>query len=535
MPGRMEFGFTFAGGKTAPKRQRSDDEPFRLLLVGDFSGRGWKRAHGGAALPLGRPVALDAAAIDRAFGACGVALLVDGGDGEPAVISFETIEDFHPDRLVARVPALAASLRLRAELASRAPGPDAFAAAEGWLAQQVGLAAGAPVAVPAAAAQAAAASPGGTGAATSESADDAVARLLGRSPQTAVTSGASSSASPATAAAAMRDLIASIVQPHVTPDPGPRRAQLLQAMDEVLAARLRAILSAPDFRAVEGAWRGVERLVRTLDTDTELGVFLLDACRADLLDAVDAPDGNLEASALHRLLAASDRRYALVAIDLQVDRTREDLRLAGALGAVIARHGGALVAGAGPALAGSQTLAGLADPTTWRSPDEGADGALWRALRESPLGRSIELGLPRVLGRLPYGKKTDPIDSFPFEEIAPQAGRAPEARLWSPAPFAIAEMYGAAFRAEGWQMDTPAGQLDLEDLPAHTYDDDGELRLFPPAEVPLGERAGAALVTAGLTAILARRDRGAARILEAGSIATPPCPLQGPWLTSAED
>ena len=535
MPGRMEFGFTYAGGQAAPKRARRDDEPFRLLLVGDFSGRGWKREHGGAPLPLARPVAIDAAAIDRAFGACGVALLIDGGDGEPAVVSFETVEDFHPDRLLARVPALGAALRLRVDLAARAPGPDTFESAERWLAQQVGLVSGgtaAPEAGPAPG------EPAASAATASESADDAVARLLGRAPAAPAGAGApasgSSSSPPATAAAAMRDLIASIVQPHVTPDPGPRRAQLLQAVDEVLAARLRAVLAAPAFRAIEGAWRGVERLVRTLDTDSELGVFLLDACRADLLDAVNAPDGNLEASALHRLLAASDRRYALVAVDLEVDRTREDLQLLGALGAVVARHGAALLGGAAPALAGSASLADLADPTAWRSPDEGAGGALWRALRESPIGRSVELALPRVLGRLPYGKKTDPIESFPFEELAPRAGRAPEARLWSPAAFAIAEVYGAAFRAEGWQLDAPAGQLDLEDLPAHSYDDDGELRLFAPAEVGLGERAATAVVAAGLTAILARRDRGAARVVTAGSIAIPAHPLDGPWRAGDE-
>jgi len=527
MPGRMEFGFTFAGGQAASKRPRRDDEPFRLLLVGDFSGRGWKREHGGAPLPLARPIAVDAAAVDRAFGACGVALLIDGGDAEPAVVSFESLDDFHPDRLLARVPALAAALRLRVDLAARAPGADTFAAAEQWLAQQVGLVAGA-----AATPDAPKAPAGVSGGA--ESADDAVTRLLGRGPQAPSVSTSGASSPPPTAAAAMRDLIASIVQPHVTPDPGPRRAQLLQAVDEVLATRLRAVLAAPAFRAVEGAWRGVERVVRTLDTDSELGVFLLDACRADLLDALDAPDGNLEASALHRLLAASDRRYALVAVGLEVSRTREDLRLLGAMGAVVARHGGALVAGGAPSLVGSETLVGLGDPTTWRSPDEGADGALWSALRESPVGRSIELGLPRVLGRLPYGKKTDPVESFPFEELAPRAGRATDTRLWSPAAFAIAEVYGAAFRADGWQMEAPAGQLDLEDLPAHSYDDDGELRLFPPAEVGLGERAGMAVVAAGLTAILARRDRGGARVVTAGSIATPALPLDGPWRHSEE-
>jgi type VI secretion system protein ImpC len=297
---------------------------------------------------------------------------------------------------------------------------------------------------------------------------------------------------------------------------------------------LRAVLSAPAFRALEGAWRGVDRLVRTLGTDAELRISLLDASRRDLLDAVSGgPDGNLEGSTLHRLLVADDRRFSLAAVDLDVALAGDDVRLCAALGAVVGRGGGALVAGAAPSLLGCDTLDALADPTQWRSPEQAPDGALWRALRESPIAPSIGLALPRVLARLPYGKKTDPIESFPFEEVGPRTGRAPDARVWSPAAFAIAEAYGAAFRAGGWEMDPSGsrGPFDLEDLPTHTYDDAGETRLFPPAEAVLGERAGAAIVASGLTAILARRDRGAARILGAASIATPAAPLAGPWVT----
>jgi type VI secretion system protein ImpC len=132
-----------------------------------------------------------------------------------------------------------------------------------------------------------------------------------------------------------------------------------------------------------------------------------------------------------------------------------------------------------------------------------------------------------VLARLPYGKKTDPIESLPFEEVGSRIGRAPDARVWIPAAFAVAEAYGAAFRADGWAME-PSGRFDLDDLPAHTYDDAGETRFFPPAEVLLSERAGTAIVASGVTAILAHADRGTARILGAGSIAAPARPLRLP-------
>lgn len=243
-----------------------------------------------------------------------------------------------------------------------------------------------------------------------------------------------------------------------------------------------------------------------------------------------APDGNPEGSPLHHLLVADDRRFSLVAVDSAVALTGDDLRLCATLGAVVRRGGGALVAGAAPSLLGCDTLGAVADPTLWRSPEQTPDGALWHALRESPLAPSIGLALPRVLARLPYGKKLEPIESFPFEEVGLRTGPAPEARVWSPAAFAVAEAYGAAFRAGGWEMDPSGGPFELDNLPTHTYDDDGETRLFPAAEVALGERAGSAVGASGLTAILAHRDRGAARILGAASIATPAKPLEGPWV-----
>lgn len=528
MGGRMELDFGFGGGRASGRwPRRNDAEPFRLLLVADFSGRAWKRA-AGETTALRKPVPLDAEALDRAFAACGVTIPIAGRRGERA-LALPDLDGLHPDGLLARIPELAEPLQLRRDLASAAPGADTFAAAERWLAAQVGLAAAPGAEMGAMATVSSTASPS-SATPPSESADATLERLLGRSGSPASATAPQVTAPGTAAAGAIRSLIESIIRPHVTLAPGPRRAQLLMAVDEALSMRLRDVLAAPVFRAVEGAWRGAERVVRTLDTDSELRVALLDACREDLIDALGGGEGGgpLESSPLHRLLVADEPRFSLVAADMTFELARADLQLCATLGALVSRGGGVLLAGAGPTLLGCDTLAQVADPSAWRGLDGVPDAPSWQALRESRVARAIGLCLPRVLGRLPYGKRTDPIDAFPFEELGPSAGGAPEHRLWTGAAFAVAEAYGAAFRAGGWAME-PSEHLDLDALPAHTYDDEGETRLVPPAEVAVGERAGAAIAAAGLTAILARRDRGGARVLDAGSIATPSRPLDGPW------
>ncbi len=491
----FDLGFGVRGGAARPRR--SENAPFRLLLIGDLSNRGARADEGRP--PLRRPLVLDAGEVEQAPGRFDVTLSVEVPGAAPEVARFESMDDFHPDRLFARLAAFEVPRQLRAALASPAPSPDTFAAVEAWL---QGLAA-APAPAVAAAAPAPAAGPG-----AAESTEATLERLLGHAPARPPGAGVVPRADGA--ASAINDLLAEMVKPHVTPDVGARRTALLSVVDEVLTRQMRALLGTPRFRALEGLWRGVDRLARSLDTDTELQIALLDADRADLTAALPAPGGDLEASPLHRLLVADEPRgWSLIAIETPFDRTRGDLSLLASLAAVAARAGAAL----------------LADPLAI-APD--GDAAFWQALRESPLADRIGLGLPRVLARLPYGKKTDPISSFSFEELPPRAGVNPVHRVWGSAAFALAQGLGAAFRADGWELD-PGAAFELNDLPAHTYDDDGESRLVPTTEVAVSESAAAAMRLQGLTPLVPRVDRASARCPGISSIAISPAALSGPW------
>jgi predicted component of type VI protein secretion system len=488
----MEFDLSFGvRGGVARGRRPSDGAPFRLLLVGDFSGRG-SRA-GEERPPLRRPLVIDAGDLDAGLARLEAALSVEVPGAAPEVARFASTDDFHPDGLFARLAAFETPRGLRAALASPAPGPDTFAAVEAWL-QGVG-AAPAPAGVEAAL-------PGATAAAVEQSSDSTLERLLGRGPAPAPAARGASGV--------INDLIAQVVKPHLTADVGARRAPLLAAVDEVLTRQMRAVLGAPHFRALEGLWRGVDRVARTLDTDAELEIALLDADRAALAAALPAPGGDLEASALHRLLVGDEARgWSLIAVEPSFDRTRGDLSLLAALAALAARAGAALLADV------------RAD-----APD--GDAAFWQALRESPLADRIGVGFPRVLARLPYGKKADPVSSFPFEELPPGSGADPAHRVWGSAALALAQGLGAAFRGDGWDLDA-GGAFEVDELPAHTYDDGGESRLVPATEVAVNERAATGLRSQGLTPLIPRVDRASARCPGISSIAISPAALSGPW------
>jgi type VI secretion system protein ImpC len=136
------------------------------------------------------------------------------------------------------------------------------------------------------------------------------------------------------------------------------------------------------------------------------------------------------------------------------------------------------------------------------------------------------LALPRVLLRVPYGPGTDEIDSFELVEMPP--GSDHESYLWGSAAWAVALLLGRAFDDAAWEM-SPGDVVDLADLPAHVYEEDGERKLKPCAEALLNERAMTQVLEAGPMPVVSFADRNAVRVPRLQSIASPATALAGPW------
>ncbi|MDV7398911.1 type VI secretion system contractile sheath large subunit, partial [Arthrospira platensis SPKY1] len=112
-------------------------------------------------------------------------------------------------------------------------------------------------------------------------------------------------------------------------------------------------------------------------------------------------------------------------------------------------------------------------------------------MRRSAVAPWLGLALPRVLLRLPYGSKTDPAEQFAFEEMP--GGRDPGAYLWGNPALVCARLIAAAFAEQGWDF-SPGDVLELDDFPAHVYEEADERLLQPATEALLGERAMQAIL-----------------------------------------
>jgi type VI secretion system protein ImpC len=330
-------------------------------------------------------------------------------------------------------------------------------------------------------------------------------RLLGKP--------AESAAAPATAPAGGLDaLIRNIVAPHIVKDTSEQSQAHQRIVDDAIAEQMRALVHAPAFQSLEAAWRGVQSLISSVELDENLQLHVFDVTREELLADVVGAQGKLTQTGLYRALVDRWRNvpgshgWSVLAGLIDFGSSTSDIGLLAALGLVASHAGGPLLAGADPALAGDDenTLAG------------------WRALRRSEAAPWIGLATPRVLLRQPYGKASDPIQAFAFEEFAGLPVH--EEFLWGNGALVPTLLIGRAFTSRGWDME-PGDEREVGDLPAYTFVRDGEREMQACAERYLTESEVQGLLTAGLIPVASRRDRNAVVAIRFQSVSDPPAPL----------
>jgi type VI secretion system ImpC/EvpB family protein/type VI secretion system ImpB/VipA family protein len=490
---RTSFDFNLGTSPARGARRLDAESPLRILVIGDFSG-----SAGGEGYAQRRPLKVDIDTFDQVLRR--IAPRYTTARGEE--LAFGELDDFHPDALYRR---LSAFERLR-DLKQRMQSTSTFTAAAEEFRTQL---------------HAPAVESSSSSAPASNEADgDTLSRLLG---------GSAGAAPKPSTAAGVNAFIRGVIAEHIQPDAPAHQAQYLAAADAAIGAEMNAILHDPRFQALEATWREIYWLVSSLELGENLQLYLLDATKAELLDDLIAAQDDLARSKTCKTLVeaaqvAGTEPWSLVVGAYEFGPGGEDVALLATLGAIAAQAGAALVASASPELAGAESYAS-ADPSDWREP-EGEAYAAWNALRRSAMAPYIGLAAPRVLMRLPYGKSTDRASAFDFDELGAQ--RSHDAYLWGGGAFACVLLIGRAFTERGWDM-TPGDELDVDDLPAHTFDEDGEKRMQACAETYLSERAGQALIERGVMPLLSYANRNAVRVMRFQSIAEPARELAGPW------
>jgi type VI secretion system protein ImpC len=496
MPRPISFG-SINLGMPAGEALEISETPFRVLILGDFSGRANRKLS--TSLSGRKPIFVDRDNIDQVMAKLGVEIAL--GDGaERVVLRFKELDHFHPDRLYERLELFTALRDLRKRLANDSTFAAAAAEIKGWSAV--------PASTPAPEAQPAPVNP---------------ENLLEQMMSGAVPLPESGRG--------LESLLKRALAPYLVPNIVIEQAELTQLVDESAAAQMRRILHHVDFQAVEAAWRGLFFLVRRLDTDAKLKLFFLDVARDELAADLLA-DTDLGQTAIYRLLVEQTvgtpggLPWAIVVGNYRFDQSRADVELLGRMAKIAAAAGAPFVAGGSERIFGCDSLAKTAEPRDWK-PDADAQGnEAWAALRGLAEANYLGLVVPRLLLRMPYGKEGEPAEQFHFEEAAGSSDH--ERLLWGQGSWAVAYLLAESYSRYGWDFE-PGLLREITGLPLFVYDHDGEREVLPCAEVLLIDRALDPIADRGLMPLQSIKNQDAVSLASFRSLAASGGTLAGRW------
>jgi len=476
--GNIQFGGAMGGSGGRPVSQG----PFRILVMGDFSGR----QNRGICDPSAdrKPLSVDVDSIETRLEKLNVALALNmPGADEPLNLTFKELEDLHPDRIYAQTAVFDELKQLRRRLLDPATFPEAAAQIKSW-ADTPAPPQPDPVPQP---------EPEVGADQAAESGADLMGSLLDK-PVTPSKESARVVGSPA-----VDKFIKNIVGPHIIDAPNPEAATLATAVDKAAAAQMGAILHHPDFQALESAWRGLDFLVRNLETDEALTLHFLDLSQEELVSSLTSGGGSINKVLVEDTVGTpGGMRWSLVTGLYTFGESETGRLCVRSLAEIAAKGGCAFVAGA-------EYVPGKTD----EAPDTDAAA-------QFPGASRIALVAPRMLMRLPYGSDTEPVDCFDYEEMpdGPDQSRY----LWGNAAVGCACLLGKAYTDFGDPLAVDA-ERDLDDLPIHIYKIDGERRTTQPGEYLLTDNQAENVAAHGITVLRAVKAQNIVRFEQIRSVA----------------
>lgn len=304
---------------------------------------------------------------------------------------------------------------------------------------------------------------------------------------------------------------------------------MIAALDRKLTEQVNQILHHEDFQKLESAWRGLHYMVNNTETDEQLKIRVMPISKQELGKTLKRFKGTAwDQSPLFKRLYEEEygqfggEPFGAIVGDYYFDHTPPDVELLAEMSKVAAAAHAPFITGTAPALLQMESWRELANPRDLTKIFSTPEYAAWRSLRESDDARYLAMCMPRFLGRLPYGAKTDPVDAFDFEEDT--TGENHDSYSWCNAAYAMATNINRSFKLYGWCSRIRGIESGgaVENLPTHSFPtDDGGMDMKCPTEIAISDRREAELSANGFLAMIHRKNSDFAAFIGGQSLQKP--------------
>jgi type VI secretion system protein ImpC len=304
-------------------------------------------------------------------------------------------------------------------------------------------------------------------------------------------------------------------------------AERMARIDDLLSAQLNEVFHHAEFQRLEASWRGLDYLVRHTATSWMLKIKVLAVSKKevykDLIKAVE-----FDQTQLFRMIYEEEygtlggQPYAALIGDYAFDRSSDDMEMLEKLSGVAAAAGAPFVGAALPGLFNLDSFRDLSGPRDLAKIFDNDVYAKWHSFRMSDDSRYVGLVLPRVLGRLPYGREGLTAEGLDYEEGVD--GKDPEKYLWGNAVYAFAARLTEAFERYGWCAAITGMERGgvVRDLPTQRFvSDDGDEVTTCPTEIAITDRRREELQNLGFIPLCYEKGSDRAIFFQAHSCSKP--------------
>lgn len=463
----------------------SHASPFQIVVLGDFGGQ-----RGSRKLPLKqrKPIAVDRDNFDAVMNRVGVTLRdVVIAPGQPGVdLHFCGLTDFHPDTLYRKLDPFLLLENVRARLFNTETFESAAAEVLAWDGSatedgQQSLGDTSPVASPSK---------------EMKSSDDGnlMKDVL---EQTEVQLGSDS--------VSLDRMVDEITAPYAEPKTDARRPELIRCVDQQSQFAMNTLLHHEPFRELEAIWRGLQLLVRRVDTDANLHIYLIDISKAELEEDLMAAD-ELVDSAVGRMLLESPSLSTggdtLLIGHYEHGRTARDATTLWRISEIAEKLDATYISAAADQF-------GMDGKEGQVAVDE---DDVWDAICDLRNASHLGLVWPRFLLRLPYGHQTSPLESFEYEETADLSNL-----LLGNSALLCGVIIGQSVSRLG--RDTTESLInEVGGLPVWVNETDGVQKTVSGGAFVLSDRERGNLVGSGIIPVISYRGRDVVRIQDWCSI-----------------
>lgn len=304
---------------------------------------------------------------------------------------------------------------------------------------------------------------------------------------------------------------------------------IIAEIDAKLTAQVNQIIHHPEYQQLESAWRGLHYVVNNTETDEMLKIRFLNISKKDLHKTLKKFKGTAwDQSPIFKKLYEEEygqfggQPYGCLVGDYHFNHSAPDVELLGEMAKIAAAAHAPFITGADASLMQFESWQELANPRDLVKITSTPEYAAWRSLRESEDSKYLGLTMPRFLGRMPYGAKSNPVEEFAFEE---ETGGGDSAKFnWVNAAYGMAVNINRSFKEYGWCSRIRGVESGgaLTNLPTHTFPtDDGGVDMKCPTEVGISDRREAELAKSGLMPLVHRKNTDLAAFIGAQSLHKP--------------